>query len=260
MIEVQGLSKIYSNGLRALAPTSLSFNAKEFCVLLGSSGAGKSTLLRSLNFLNTPSQGSIEVKGVGTLDDKRKISAHRRQTGFIFQQHQLIERYSALQNALLGRLCHHSFWRGLYPFCQHDIDIALSSLDRVGVLDKAMAKVSQLSGGQRQRVGIARALAQEPKVMLADEPVASLDPSSAHNVLSLLRDICREKNICLIVSLHQLELAVTFADRIIGLVSGRVIFDGPPHDLDSSKIQAIYGGHQLFGNETNTKTQISMAA
>jgi phosphonate transport system ATP-binding protein len=260
MIELHGLSKIYCNGLQALAPTDLTFNAKEFCVLLGSSGAGKSTLLRSLNLLNTSSHGYIKVSGLGILDNKSKLSAHRRRTGFIFQQHQLIEHRTALQNVLLGRLCHHSFWRGLYPLPKRDLHIALSCLERVGILDKALSKVSQLSGGQQQRVGIARALAQEPAILLADEPVASLDPASSHSVLSLLHDICREKNLCLVVSLHQMELAVTFADRIIGLAAGQVVFDGSPQQLNASQVQTIYGNTTGRLIEQTTQAPTHMAA
>ncbi len=224
----------------ALKPTTVGFERGEFCVLLGSSGAGKSTLLRCLNFLNRPTCGKVSIDGDRDLRDPKVLHQHRRRTGMIFQQHQLIGRHTALQNVLLGRIGYHSALRSLFPLPRAERIIAMEALERVGLLDKALERIDRLSGGQQQRVGIARALAQKPTLMLADEPVASLDPSSSHKILSLLRKICKEDAIPTVVSLHQLELAETFADRIIGLAHGRVVFDGAPEGLTSSVLAQIY--------------------
>ena len=159
----------------------------------------------------------------------------------IFQQHQLIERQSALQNVLMGRLAHHSFWRSLWPLPAADQRLAVGCLDRVGLVDKALTPVNALSGGQRQRVGIARALAQQPELLLADEPIASLDPASAHRIMALLRTICKTDGIAALLSLHQVDFAREYCDRIIGLAQGCVIFDGPPSALDAPTLGKIYG-------------------
>jgi phosphonate transport system ATP-binding protein len=224
----------------ALHPTTLSFHQGQFTVLLGASGAGKSTLLRALNLMNEPSSGSIDVTGLGNLRNKKALQAHRRQTGMIFQQHQLIARLSALQNVLMGRLGYHSIWRSLLPLPTEEQAIGLHSLDRVGLLNKALSRVDQLSGGQQQRVGIARALAQQPQLILADEPVASLDPASADKVLALLHQICKEDGISAVVSLHQVDLAKRYADRIIGLAHGKVVFDAAPDQLSDAHAAELY--------------------
>ena len=150
----------------------------------------------------------------------------------VFQHHQLIERHTALQNVLTGRLAYHSTWRSLFPLPRAELEYALRCLERVGLGEKALARVDQLSGGQQQRVGIARALAQQPSMILADEPVASLDPATSERVLTLLRDICREDGITAVMSLHQLEYARRFADRIIGLANARIVFDAEPAKLE----------------------------
>jgi phosphonate transport system ATP-binding protein len=224
----------------ALHPTSLSFHQGQFTVLLGASGAGKSTLLRSLNLMHEPSSGRINVTGIGNLRNREALRAHRRQTGMIFQQHQLIGRLSALQNVLMGRLGYHSTVRSLFPLPRQEQAMGLHSLDRVGLLNKALSRADQLSGGQQQRVGIARALTQQPRLILADEPVASLDPASADKVLSLLHQICKEDGISAVVSLHQVELAKRYADRIIGLAHGRVVFDAAPDKLTAAHAADLY--------------------
>jgi phosphonate transport system ATP-binding protein len=226
----------YPGGVRALEPTSLTFQNGQVTVLLGPSGAGKSTLLRCVNLLTRPTSGSVSSAALGVLNAPRVIREHRRRTGIVFQQHQLIGRLTALRNTLVGRLGHHGGLRTLLPPGREDCDVALASLDRVGLLDKALARVRELSGGEQQRVGIARALAQEPDLLLADEPVASLDPTSARQVLALLRGICRESGLTAVVSLHQVALAHEFADRMIGLSAGRVVFDGPPGTLDDAAL------------------------
>jgi len=234
------VSVVFPGGVTALHPVSLRLRQGELTALLGASGAGKSTLLRCLNLLNRPSTGTIAVDDIGVIRDARSLHRHRRATGMIFQQHQLIGRQSALANVLLGRIGYHPAWRTLFPLPRAERRMALECLERVGLLHKALERVDCLSGGQQQRVGIARALVQKPQLMLADEPVASLDPTTSHRVLSQLKRIGAEDGITTVVSLHQLELAQTYADRVIGLAHGRVVFDGAPANLNDSVLQMIY--------------------
>ncbi|MGE0156461.1 MAG: phosphonate ABC transporter ATP-binding protein [Geobacter sp.] len=241
MITMQQVSMGYPNGFVALKPTSLCFEKGSFNVLLGPSGAGKSTLLRCVNFLNLPSSGTVSVEGLGLLNGNQALLRnHRRRTAMIFQQHQLIDRYTALDNVLFGRVGNFSTLRTLFPLPKQDHLIALESLDRVGLLHKAMERVDKLSGGEQQRVGIARGLAQRPTIILADEPVASLDPATSKKVLSLLYSICKEDGLTAIVSLHQVELAEMYADRIIGLANGQVVFDGKSKCLTPEVLETIY--------------------
>ena len=242
IVDLSQVGVTYNNGCVALRSISMSLKRGEFVVILGASGAGKSTLLRTINYLRPPTTGTIAVGGLGHLSvmSNVELRSHRQRTGMIFQHHHLIDRQSALQNVLMGRLSYHSFWRSLWPLPQRDQRIALDCLDRVGLLEKALTPVQSLSGGQKQRVGIARALAQRPQLMLADEPIASLDPTSAHTVLSLLRTICKADGIAALLSLHQVEFAQQYGDRIIGLAHGRIIFDGPPTDLSRQDLDAIY--------------------
>lgn len=240
IVDLDNVEVTYPSGVTALRSISLRLYRGEFAAVLGISGAGKSTLLRTINHLQRPTQGTVAADGLGDLADPRILRAHRQRTGMIFQQHQLIERQSALQNVLMGRLAYHSFWRSLLPLPPSDQQLALDCLDRVGLLDKALTPVKILSGGQKQRVGIARALAQQPQLILADEPIASLDPASAHRVMTLLRNICQTDGIAALLSLHQVEFAREYCDRIIGLAQGRVIFDGPPSVLDTHTLEKIY--------------------
>lgn len=239
-VSVRDVSVTYGNGTKALLPLSLEFRNSDLTVLLGRSGAGKSSLLRVINHLVTPSTGTIAVDGIGELSSPAALRRHRRQTAMIFQQHQLIPRLSALHNTVMGRLGHYPAWRTLLPFSDADLRLAQAALERVGLGDRALQRCDNLSGGQQQRVGIARAFAQEPKLILADEPVASLDPATSARVLTLLRDLCREESMPAIVSLHQVELARDFADRIVALSHGAVVFDGRPGDLTPDVLQAIY--------------------
>jgi phosphonate transport system ATP-binding protein len=169
------------------------------------------------------------------------MRAHRRRTGMVFQQHQLIGRATVLRNVLTGRLGYHSSLRTLLPFPAAEKQLALDAIERVSLLEYALRRADQLSGGQQQRVGIARALVQDPALILADEPVASLDPATADRVLGLLHGICKADGITAVVSLHQLEFAKRYADRIVGLAQGRVVFDGPPARLGPAEIARIYG-------------------
>jgi phosphonate transport system ATP-binding protein len=241
MIQIDNLEVIYPGGTRALASTTLSIEKGRFTVLLGSSGAGKSTLLRSLNGLVRPTAGIITVDGLGALLDKRAMRAHRRRTGMVFQQHQLIGRATVLQNVLTGRLGYHSGLRTLLPWPAAEKRRALDAIERVGLIDCALRRADQLSGGQQQRVGIARALVQNPAIILADEPIASLDPTTADRVLGLLHSICKADGITAVVSLHQLEFARRYADVVVGLAQGAMVFRGPVGNLGTAEIHQIYG-------------------
>jgi phosphonate transport system ATP-binding protein len=239
-VVVDQVEVTYASGARALQPTRLAIGRGEFVVLLGASGAGKSTLLRTLNGLVKPSSGRVLVPELGLLSDPRVLRLHRRRTGMVFQQHHLIGRATALRNVLTGRLGYHRALATLLPWSRAEQERALSALVRVGLLPFALQRADQLSGGQQQRVGIARALVQQPRMLLADEPVASLDPATAERVLGLLQTICRTDGLTAVVSLHQVDLARRFADRIVGLSAGRVIFDGAPADLDDAAVARLY--------------------
>ena len=240
MIQVEGLSVVYPGGVSALRSVSLRFRKGEFTVVLGRSGAGKSTLLRCLNYLIRPTAGTVTVDGLGALDRAARLREHRRRTGVIYQLHQLLPRLTALRNVLVGRLGHISTWRSLLPFSRADQELALCCLERVGLLDKALRRIDELSGGERQRVGIARALAQQPLLILADEPVASLDPNTADHMLALLHAICKRDGLTAVVSLHQVALARRYAERIVGIAGGSVVFDGPPTELSAADLDTIY--------------------
>ncbi len=252
MIYLDQISKTFPGGEIALRSTTLHFEKGSFTVLLGPSGAGKSTLLRTINLLHRPTSGRIRIEGLGYLERKQGLllRRHRRSTAMIFQSHQLIGRFSALQNVVTGCLGQHGSLRTLLPFPRKDKFRALECLDRLGLLEKANERVDNLSGGQRQRVGIARGLVQQPQIMLADEPVASLDPATGTKTLSLLKGICKEDGLTAVVSLHQIEMALRYADRIVGLCRGEVIFDGPPGRLAEKDIDRIY----KTKNESNTET------
>lgn len=246
MIFLNKITVRYKDGTVGLENISLEFVSGEFTVLLGASGAGKSTLLRCINFLTVPTSGQVIIKGLGELNNQKILRKHRKKTGMIFQQHQLIPQQNALKNVLIGRLAYHSTLRSFFPLPQIDHIIALDCLDRVGLLNKALTPIKQLSGGQQQRVGIARALAQKPTFILADEPVASLDPGSSHKILANLKKICQEDGIGALVSLHQLDLALEYGDRIIGLAEGNILFDSYPSEIKSQQLEKIYQTSSLM--------------
>lgn len=238
-IDIKNVCKRYPNGFEALKGVSVEIAAGSFTVILGPSGAGKSTLLRTINGLETPTGGTIQISGqVVTQETLREV---RSQVGMVFQHFNLVDRLSVMTNVLTGRLSHRS-WLGslLYLFRREDIDLAHDALIRVGLTDKAWNRADKLSGGQQQRVGIARALAQQPRVILADEPVASLDPVTSEEIMGLLREICTRDGITVVVNLHQVELAKRFADRVIGLNDGLVVYDGPASGLDRATLSKIY--------------------
>lgn len=227
----------------ALDGVSFDVAPGEFVALLGPSGAGKSTVFRCVTALARPDAGEVAVLGrrIHELHGARLREA-RRAIGLIFQQFNLIGRLSAIANVLAGRLGHTPTWRVLCRrFSRADRQLALACLDRVGLLEQAYQRADSLSGGQQQRVAIARVLAQRSEVILADEPVSSLDPESAENVLSALRQIATESRIAVLCSLHQVDLARRFADRVVGLRDGRVVLDRPASDLDASGLVRIYG-------------------
>jgi phosphonate transport system ATP-binding protein len=241
VIRVSQLTKAYPPAVRALAGVSFSVTPGELVAVLGPSGAGKTTLFRCLTGLTRPDSGSVVVNGwdIGAVRG-RELRLARRTVALIFQQFNLIRRLTALENVLAGRLAAISTWRVIARrFRRADRQRALACLDRVGLLDRAYTRADQLSGGQQQRVAIARALAQEARLVLADEPVSSLDPESAATVLDALRAVA-ESGVAVVASLHQVHLATRYADRILALRDGRVVADAPADQLDPRAIGQIY--------------------
>jgi phosphonate transport system ATP-binding protein len=241
-LKVEGLGKRFG-AIAALEDVSLSVEPGEVVALLGPSGAGKSTLFRCITRLIRPDAGQIRVLGQDIADLRGgALRAARRDVGLIFQQFNLVGRVSAIDNVLAGRMGHAPTWRVvLRRFTPCDRQLALATLDRVGLLDKAYQRADRLSGGQQQRVAIARVLAQRARLVLADEPVASLDPRSAENVLESLRTIAREDGIAVICALHQVDLARRFTDRVIALRGGRQLLESRASDFDEAAFGALYG-------------------
>jgi phosphonate transport system ATP-binding protein len=242
MIEIRNLTKRYGDFV-ALQDVSLSVAKGEFVVILGASGAGKSTLLRCINHLAEPSNGEIRVDGELSRGDRAGLRKVRRDVAMIFQHYNVVPRLSVLKNVLTGRLGSMPAilsWFQLFP--REDIEAAHECLRRVELEHKADVRTDTLSGGQKQRVGIARALAQRPKVILADEPVASLDPKTSRKVLRYLQQASRDSGITVICNLHQVDYAIEFGQRIIGVAAGRVVFEGRPDELTDEVLQRIYPG------------------
>lgn len=243
MIEFKGVRKVYPNGTVGLNNINLTINKGEFIVIVGLSGAGKSTLLRSINRLHEISDGEILIDGQSITAAKGKqLLRIRRDIGMIFQNFNLVKRSTVIRNVLSGRVGYHSTLRtllGLWP--KQDIALALDALERVNIREKAYSRADELSGGQQQRVSIARALAQEAKVILADEPVASLDPLTTHQVMDDLKRINQELGITTIVNLHFIDLAREYATRIIGVRAGEIVFDGPVEEATDAVFSEIYG-------------------
>ncbi len=243
MIDFKDASVTYPGGVHALRNLTLQISQGEMVVIVGLSGAGKSTLIRAINGLVPLTGGEVTVNGRSVAKAKgselRKI---RSRIGMIFQTFNLVKRTSVLNNVLMGRLHATPTWRSLVGrYREQDIEIAMRALERVGIVEKAYVRAANLSGGQAQRVGIARALAQEPSIILADEPVASLDPPTSHVVMRDLQRINRESGITTIVNLHFLDLAKVYGDRIIGMRDGRLVYDGTGAAADENVFRDIYG-------------------
>ncbi|PHA03122.1 phosphonate ABC transporter ATP-binding protein [Bacillus pseudomycoides] len=243
MIEFRNVSKVYANGTKGLKAINITIHKGEFVVTVGLSGAGKSTLLRSINRLHEITDGEILIDGQSITAAKGKELRHlRRDIGMIFQSFNLVKRSTVLKNVLAGRVGYHSTLRTIFGrFPKEDVELAFRALDRVNILEKAYSRADELSGGQQQRVSIARALAQEAKIILADEPVASLDPLTTKQVMDDLKNINQEFGITTIVNLHSIDLAREYATRIIGLHAGEIVFDGPVEEATDEKFAEIYG-------------------
>ena len=256
MIKFSQVKKVFDGGVVAVNGVSARIDQGEFLVILGPSGSGKTTLLRTVNGLVPLTEGKVTVDGVDVTP--RNYQKVRCMVGMIFQQFNLVGNLSVINNVLAGSLALHQNWySGLYIFPKALRFRALEVIDRVGLLDKAYHRTDKLSGGQQQRVGIARALMQRPKVLLADEPIASLDPMIAHNILSLLKEISSEDNLTVLCSLHQVDFATRFSERIIGLANGKVVMDEPTKGTNAEYIRKIYGAHDqgmFFGPEASEST------
>jgi phosphonate transport system ATP-binding protein len=243
MLRVEHLTKTYPNGTQALKDVSFTVEDGQFLAVIGLSGSGKSTLLRCINRLIEPTSGKIFWNAIDvTAAPSSELRVIRRQIGMVFQQFNLVKRSSVLTNVLSGRLGYISPMQSLVNFFSpEDRQRALRNLDRLGLADKAYVRADSLSGGQQQRVGIARALMQEPKLILADEPVASLDPVLSHSILKYLEQLNKEDGITVICSLHFLDLVHRYATRAIALKDGQLVFEGLPQQIDDAQFKAIYG-------------------
>jgi phosphonate transport system ATP-binding protein len=243
MLRVENLTKVYPNGTQALKNVSFEVADGEFLVIIGLSGSGKSTLLRCINRLIEPTSGKVFFDDVEvTAARGAEIRKIRRQIGMVFQQFNLVKRSTVMTNVLSGRLGYADTLSSLVGlWSNEDKARAIASLEQVGLAEKAHVRADSLSGGQQQRVGIARALMQEPRVILADEPVASLDPVLAHTILKYLEQLNKERNITVLCSLHFLDLVHRYATRVIALKDGELVFEGVPQQIDDAQFKAIYG-------------------
>ncbi|MDR5875095.1 phosphonate ABC transporter ATP-binding protein [Vreelandella gomseomensis] len=243
MLTLSGVAKRYPTGDRALANIELTLPKGQVMALIGPSGAGKSTLIRCVNRLVEPTQGSIRLENT----EITKLSGHklrhaRRSMGMIFQEYALVDRLTVMENVLSGQLGYVGFWRSfLRRYPQEAVVEAFRLLERVGLTHAIDKRADALSGGQRQRVGIARALLQSPKLLLVDEPTASLDPKTSRQIMRLIRELCAERDLAAIINIHDVALAKQFADRIVGLRAGEIVFDGDPSELTSEILTTIYG-------------------
>lgn len=244
ILSIKNLVKTYPNGVQALKDVSFDVKEGEFLVIIGLSGSGKSTLLRCINRLHDPTSGSImfnENLDIAKVQGK-SVRDVRRQIGMIFQHFNLVPRFTVLKNVLLGRLAYTSVWKSILGlFSQADKNKALEHLSLVGIADKAQLRADNLSGGQQQRVAIARVLSQNPKVILADEPVASLDPATCHTVMEYLKKVNEQLGITIVCNLHFLSLVRQYATRVIALKAGQIIYEGSPHEIDDQWFERIYG-------------------
>ncbi|MEM9955068.1 MAG: phosphonate ABC transporter ATP-binding protein [Chloroflexota bacterium] len=242
MLEIRDVRVVYPNGTEALKSVSMTIESNEVVAIIGRSGAGKSTLLRCINGMQAVTSGSIKLDGqeVTTMSTRERRELNR-QVGFIWQEYNLVGRLSANMNVLTGRLGYNrGILNSLGYFSSEQREIAMQSLDRVGMLHRAKFRADRLSGGEKQRVNIARAISQQPKLLLADEPVASLDPELSWTVMSDLSRIAREEGVPTLINIHEVELAKSFTDRLIGIAQGHVVFDGTPEELNQQAMDKIY--------------------
>ena len=243
IMSIENLNKEYSKGKSVLKGINFNIKQGELLSIIGPSGAGKSTLLRSINRMIEPTSGKI------TFDDKditgvkgKELRKMRTNIGMIFQHYNLVDRLSVFENVMHGTLGYKNSLQGIFSmYTESEKEEALDIITELGIQDHIYKRCDELSGGQKQRVGIARALVQKPKIILCDEPIASLDPSSSRVIMEHLRKICSEKGITVIVNLHQVDVAKNYSDRIIGLNSGQIVYNGHPSEIDKEVIQSIYG-------------------
>lgn len=258
MLQVSGLRKEF--GSKVVAVNDVSFDVSDPAMIgvIGRSGAGKSTLLRMINRLTPASAGEVVVEGHNVLGfSGAQKRAWQRDCAMIFQQFNLVPRLNVVTNVMLGRLNGHGLLGSLFSiFSQSDVDRALNALARLGIADQALQRAETLSGGQQQRVAIARALTQDPKMILADEPIASLDPLSAEIVMKSLREIHERDRMMVLCNLHTLDTARTYCDRVIGMRQGELVFDGPPSELTARAVREIYGADQDI-DESTTSTAMA---
>lgn len=244
MIEFHNVSKRYPNGFEALKDINLKIGQGEFVAVIGLSGAGKSTLIRTINRMHDITGGTLTVDGINVMELQGKsLRAFRRKIGMIFQSFNLITRTTVIKNVLTAFVPELPWWRA-FPgiFKKEEKIAALEALDKMGILDKAFVRADQLSGGQQQRVALARTLAQNPQIILADEPVASLDPVTARQVMDDFQRINRDMNITVIINIHHVELALQYASRVIGIREGRIVYDGPAAQVTQQILDDIYQG------------------
>jgi len=246
ILELKNVGKTYNNTTKALQDVTLTFEEGEFVSVIGPSGAGKSTLLRCINRLIDATQGVIIFDGQDiTSVSGKELRKVRTKTGMIFQHYNLVNRLSVIENVLHGRLGYKSTLSGVVGhYTEKEKEQAFMILEKLGLTDQAYKRCDELSGGQKQRVGIARALMQEPKLILCDEPIASLDPRSAKVIMDYLSDINETMKITCIINLHQVDVAVKYSKRIIGITAGQVVYDGSAEDLDQKTIHDIYQSHE----------------
>ncbi|KGR79427.1 phosphonate ABC transporter ATP-binding protein [Ureibacillus manganicus] len=256
MIEFIDVEKQYPNGLTALKNINVKIEQGEYVAIIGLSGAGKSTFIRCINRMHGITEGSIYINGMDIRLLKGKgVRKLRRSIGMIFQSFNLVTRTTVLKNVLVSYVPDLPFWRKITGIFTKEQKInALTALDKVGILDKAYVRVDQLSGGQQQRVALARTLAQAPQIILADEPVASLDPVTANLVMEDFRKINKELNMTVVMNIHHVELALTYADRIIGIRSGEIVFDGNASDVNDEVLSLIYSGQEVEDTSANEST------
>ncbi len=243
MIQFENVVKRYPNGVEALKGVSLTIEQGEFVAIIGLSGAGKSTLLRSINQMHNITGGKLWVNGtdVATLKG-RSLRRFRRNIGMVFQSFNLIKRTTVIKNVLAARVADMPLWKSLLGlYSRKDRIIALEALDQVGILEKAFSRADQLSGGQQQRVALARCVAQQPQIILADEPVASLDPVTSAQVMDDFVKINKALNITVIANMHHVDLALKYARRVIGIKEGIIVFDGPATEINNNRLKEIYG-------------------